>query len=594
LKINNNRILIASLLIFAALYGIFQPAAKVLCQDVLVYYNAKQPGGISYISDRPTSKANNLINKGFIYSSENVKKVEFTPISAFMFEYEMKIYSKNAVSHQELIKIQEEYSNYLREKDPKIYRIAFNKTYDYTIVQAQINNAFFKIVAMLLLLICFYFLKKQRSTYSNKQAVDKRLNYILLFFAAALSMVFKFIIPLAAFLLTLGLLFRYCRKYEKESTFLIKLFSAATIIRLLAVGAMYIFNNIRYGSSLSYLQPDEMFYYHTSDKIAAILASFKWPNLSGIAEVKQYGYNLFGGIVKLLNGEHYFALRFINVIASAIFVILIYDFATRFIKSRKIARLSAVLMCIMPTQIMFSVFALRDVFISMLIFLMISSLFRYYNEGENKITTVMLFIICGIVLWFFRNYAVALVVISSLFYMILKLGERKNIKLYYLLPIMAVMFGAALILLSKVYNISFINMIIDYFKREGVVKYLAGLMLSITNLDFLISAGVSIYSNPASLILRFFYPETLFLIITLPLFVIGVRKLLAENTCEMLSILLLIIGFITIYKIVYGGWFLRTQLQVFPYQYIIISIGFMQVVSQSSEKVRNLMNKYIF
>ena len=137
-------------------------------------------------------------------------------------------------------------------------------------------------------------------------------------------------------------------------------------------------------------------------------------------------------------------------------------------------------------------------------------------------------------------------------------------------------------LITTVYSIDIISMIENYINSLGISNLIKGLFLSIVNLDFLSNTNANLYESVKLIGLRGLYPETLFLIISFPAFIIGIIKGLKVNREFVISILAFIFGLILIYRIEYGGWFLRIQLQTLPYQYLLISLGICKLFGNSN------------
>jgi hypothetical protein len=107
------------------------------------------------------------------------------------------------------------------------------------------------------------------------------------------------------------------------------------------------------------------------------------------------------------------------------------------------------------------------------------------------------------------------------------------------------------------------------------------------NLDFIVNLGGTIYTSTKTIILRILYPDTLFLVVTFPFMILGFANLFKKNQAMAIIIVAMFIAFITIYTVQYGGWFLRIQLQIFPYQYMLISLGIFEMFKNSRFKFIN-------
>ncbi|WP_055666408.1 hypothetical protein [Desnuesiella massiliensis] len=594
-----NKINIIAILILLAIsigYGYLEKRDFITINKIIYYGNTEFNDVIAYDVDGTKIKKINKFNEDFKdnYKKENIEVV-INPISANKYIYEMVIHSKDKLSEEKNSSIINDYTLYVKDKDKDIKFINIINEPEYNFSNKSLNNVFFRALsAIIYLAACFYFISKLG--YKNKKILSDYKLFAIFAALGIVSMVLNFQFLLSISLILLGVLINYAYAHNNEGKFIISAYATAFAIRILAIIAMVVLNLYKFGTKLSYLQPDEMFYYETSNKISLLLYNFKWPDLKGITEVTQYAYNLFAGVVKLLNIESFYSLKIINALISCLFIVMVYDFAMKLFKNKSVARLSAIFMTLMPTMILFSTFALRDIFISMFIFLIFKEVFTI-DIDKRYIISLIKILIYSFILWYLRNYALILIAMIVAFYVVLKLCVRRNINLIYVFIIGIVGLAGALTLASKLYSFSLLKMFINYFRNEGIVKYVTGIVLSITNLDFITNTSASLYSSPKTIILRMFYPETLLLVITLPLFVIGVKEFIKTRKDIAYSLIIMFIGFITIYKLQYGGWFLRTQLQIFPYQYVFISLGLIHVINESNffkqGKGFNLVNRLL-
>lgn len=594
-----NKISIIAILLLLAIsigYGYFEKRDFTTINKVIYYGNTEFDDVISYDVEGTKIKKINKFNEDFKdnYKKENIE-IAINPISANKYIYEMVIHSKNKLSQEKNSSIMDDYILYVKDKDKDIKFINIINESEYNFSNKSLNNVFFRVLSsMIYLAACFYFIAKLG--YKNKKILSDYKFFTTFTALGIVSIVLNFQFLLAISLILLGILVNYAHVHHNEGKFIISAYVVAFAIRILAIMAMVVLNLYKFGTRLSYLQPDEMFYYETSNKISLLLYNFKWPNLKGITEVTQYAYNLFAGVIKLLNIESFYSLKIINALVSCLFIVMVYDFVIKLFKNKSVARLSAIFMTLMPTMILFSTFALRDIFISMFIFLIFKEVFTIDMDKRYVISFIKIFIY-SFILWYLRNYALILIAMIVAFYVVLKLCVRRNINLIYVFIVGIVGLAGALTLASKLYSFSLLKMFMNYFKNEGIVKYVTGILLSITNLDFITNTSATLYSSPKTIILRMFYPETLLLVITLPLFVIGVKEFIKTRKDIAYSLIIMFIGFITIYKLQYGGWFLRTQLQIFPYQYVFISLGLIHIINESDflkqGKGLNLVNRLL-
>lgn len=590
-----NILIMALVIIISILFGYLHGRNYSYLNRVVLYtVDTKDEGIVSYDTSngRVGIKEINIINKNFEkkYKSKNLS-INIRPISANKFTFEMTINSKNSISKDDINDIGKDYVSYVKGNSEYIKFIDIVSDEEFNVSSDKYSDILFSGITSVLYILSFLLLLYHLPNEVLSLINNNKFKIVFLVLSVVSSLMnFQFLLAVIFAILTPCL--TKINIFKNEKLFLLKISATAFLVRLIAVFSMVVFNFYRYGSKFSYLQPDEMFYYDTGDKIANLLYSLKIPDLRVITEVKQYAYNLFAGIVTVLNKESFYSLKIINALICVLIIIFLYSSVINIFNNISAAKLSTILAAFMPTMILFSTFAIRDIFIALFIFLLFDEIVNF-RISEKSFSRLLRIILYSVSLWYLRNYALMLIVIIGIFYAAFKVCIKFNVKILYVIIIGAVALYLSLKLASKFYTFSLINLFANYFKREGIIRYASGILLSITNLDFLTNTSASLYTSSKSLLLRFLYPETLFLIISLPVFVIGILKAIKKRKDYTYTVLLLFVGFITIYKLQYGGWFLRTQLQIFPFQYIFISLGIIEILGESDILKKNVVFKVV-
>lgn len=417
----------------------------------------------------------------------------------------------------------------------------------------------------------------------NRTGVRNRLVYALVFFLSAAGLAFNFLFILTIFNISVLLVLGMMERNREDAKYIAGLFSAAVLLRVLGTALMLAYNSYSFHSLFSYVQPDEINYYNTAVRISSNFLSGSIPNVEQIVGFKQYGYNLMLAAVNLINGEVFFASKAVNILVSSFAALLTYLFAKEFFGT-KAAKISGIIICLMPTMIVFSAYTLRDMIIVLLIMVVL-----YLTMRKEKLTaaSALLLLASVVSLWYLRNYSVLIAVMAVILYKVLAFADKKRINPLIVACVLAsgafIFFEIALKVYShnNTFNMIVGNMFV-YFHDTGIPRFIGEFLLSLVNLDFLVNSGAATYG--AGTFLRMFYPDTLFLIVTFPFFVLGIARGFKTNRALTISLLLLFPLFIVLYKIYYGGWFLRTQTQVLPIQAAFISLGIMDVFGERYDK----------
>lgn len=571
-KLNNKKILS---LLFIVLIGMSIISGVFLKRDnyKLVFinmYNINNDKITSNISEFNKKDINNF-NKEF---SENNEGIKIYPTSAKKLSYIMKIDTKHDYDN-----LTEKYSDFIKQKDLSISIVDFYDRNDYG-EPKNIVWIISNVIAMCIFIFSYI--------YAFKQIPDEKKNIIYMISAliiGGISSALGYGITTSIIFVFIGLFFNLY--YKKDNKFLAYIVLAGIAFRLIGIFVMTMYNIITTGNVISYFQPDEMFYYYTSSEIYLFLAAGKWPNFMAITGIKQYAYNAIVAFIELLNKDVLLTSKLLNCLVSTIFIVVVYNFIMRLMNNKRIAKITAILIAFIPSFVLFSSFLLRDIIISVLMFLILDEIVIVYDDHKRwKKSMIKIFVGIGI-LWYLRNYTTLMIVGLGLLYIILRFLEKKNknILVYtILLCILLIPFG---MITSRIYGFNVVSSIINYIKGLGIVEYLTGLVCSFMNLDFITNMAGTNYTVK-TLILRIFYPDTLFLILTAPFYVLGIKSFYKKNKSFTIITILMAIGFITIYKFEYGGWFIRTQLQIFAYQYIFISAGIYEVIKDKKFKGRLL------
>ncbi len=614
------KLLVCIILLLPLILGIITPKKYLKEMEVRFYYSPNYK--VSNSVDKSLLKTINSLNTTFekSYSDKNLS-VDITPISGGENQYKISIQSHNYIDDNTTNKIYSTFKDILLEKIPELYHVSHIENNDYLYISSNINNIIWNYIKTLVLIISSLLLVSLLN--SEKKSLINKRNVIIYAIFFILSTLLNLSLMMSAILFTASLIYHYSKKLNIKDN-IVKLLILAISIRLIIGIALMALNLFKYGSIYSYLQPDEIFYYSSGDTIGNYLRNFSWPDLKAITGVDQYGYNLFLGFINALTGKDFFiTVKIINVCFSLILIPITYDLSfsitenkqvsnlTTIIMSimptfalfsnfalsipitydlsfsitenKQVSNLTTIIMSIMPTFALFSNFALRDILISLCMCIIILQTIKLNKYGLKRNFSNIFILFLGVVsLWFLRKFAALILIGICIFYTILKLSNRKKISIMITLSTIFLSVALVLRLITTVYSIDIISMIENYINSLGISNLIKGLFLSIVNLDFLSNTNANLYESVKLIGLRGLYPETLFLIISFPAFIIGIIKGLKVNREFVISILAFIFGLILIYRIEYGGWFLRIQLQTLPYQYLLISLGICKLFGNSN------------
>ncbi|GKX68068.1 hypothetical protein [Inconstantimicrobium mannanitabidum] len=583
-KINNLRLYCITYIILIFLSIIFGYLIKNRVYQIEEFklYNINEDkitSDISFVGAKQLNEANSRFK-----SSIGDIHINIYPVSAQDHFYRMNISSKNILSEQDIKGINEEYTKYIKNDVKEISLVSFKAISKDAIASKAVDiikNIFN--VSIVFFSFC-YLISKLDMNKCKKYANEKVLN-VIGGILAILTILIGYSITLSIMLIVLGLFFKYKKENNK---FLAITFLSAFVIRIVTLVGMVIVSKVKSGIGMSYFQPDEIFYYWTGNQIYTSLAKGIWPNLAAIVENNQYGYNLFMGLVELFNKEIFFTAKLINCLVSSMLIPLTYRCTIRLFNDKRVAKVTTLILVVVPTFILFSTYALRDMFITILILLIFYEVIEVMETKRNIFSTVFKVCIFSIMLVTLRIYAAIMITAIWILYLILRFFEKreKNIIIIFLISLLLLIPVEKLA--SHFYGFNIFNTFVSYFTNLGVIKYFTGLICSLVNLDFLTNIGGAVYSGK-TIIIRMFYPDTVLLVLSAPLFVMGIVAAYKKNKSATIVLILLAIGFITVYKFQYGGWFLRTQLQIFVFQYMFIALGFSKFIGN-----KHLTGKFKF
>jgi hypothetical protein len=551
-------------------------------------YTVDRENNVSDGVDRNILKKINILNEDFSKAYKEDFKINVLAEEGVNFKYRIRFTSRNEVSNQKMNQVYLDYTKMLKDNNI-IFHISSLEDHNIVYTNIRLHTVTINIIQAILYIVLIVYLCKKVKLGGISE--DKFLIISAIIFS--ISLIFNLFVALLAAGISYIIISNITRKYEKYKTTITRFVIAALAVRIAITILMLAYNYYKYRTFLSYSQTDEIFYYSTSDYIYQALVNFTWPNLYAITGIDQYGYNLFMGVVKFINhGDIFLSIKIINIAVSTVFVVLLFKFVYDITENYSIAKVSAIMMAVMPTFAVFTSFALRDILISINIFLILYEAILI-NKWKNKVFNSILCVFLVISLWYLRRYALLLTIMLIALYVVIRFFVRRKVNIIVILGVLLLLGGGLITVASKLYAFNIFNMLKSYIFSQGILSFLSGIILSLVNLDFLINSGTSLYTSVRSLVFRALYPETLFLIISFPIMCLGFVKALKKDIGLVITTLTMFVGFITIYKMQYGGWFLRTQLQIFPFQYMFISWGLVALIYESDSKLAKKIRKVI-
>ncbi|GKU26915.1 hypothetical protein [Clostridium folliculivorans] len=589
-KINYKYRLILCIIVISILSVLVGALKKNDVEQYKVFklYSIDADNNVSDSVDKAVLKKLNILNKNFSQSYKGNFKIDVLPAEGINSRYRIMFTSEGGLDGQAMSKVYDDYANMLKNSSV-VFHISPIEYDNVEYTNIKLHSTLISIVQAVLYSLVLLFLYRIIKPLNINENILGALS-IVVFLVSTVFNLFAAVLAVGIAVIIFHNIINKTKEYKKT---LIKLSVLALVVRVLVTIAMLMYNYYKYSTLFSYSQTDEIFYYSSSDYIYQSLVNFAWPNLKAITGIDQYGYNLFMGVVKLINhGDIFISVKIINILVSVIFVLLIFKFVYSVTENYDVAKISALMMAVMPTFAVFSSFALRDIFISIIIFLILYEVILM-NKSTNKIRNIVICFFLMIALWYLRHYALLLVLMLVALYVVIGFLRSKRINIIAILVSMLVLAVGLVVVASKIYALNIFIMLKFYVESQGILKFLSGIILSIVNLDFLINSGETIYKSTKSLILRIIYPETIFLILSFPIMCLGFIKGLKKDISFVITIIVMFVGFIAIYKMQYGGWFLRTQLQIFPFQYMFIAWGLVTMVDDSDSRLARTVKKLI-
>lgn len=406
--------------------------------------------------------------------------------------------------------------------------------------------------------------------------------------------VFTFL-PGAFFVIILFLASIFFIKYNcrESEDFLIKIFLIGFLIRILLCFCDYFFGILgSYGGPDT--QPDALIYNGNAFYIANIIKGshpfyfIKEPFVNSSLQVayQMYGGNLppfgiyqYGFYVHLLGviyawlGYAPLAIKFLNSLLGCLSAFLVYKISKVLIKSELVAKISFVAAIFFPSLIYWSVTMLQDALVNFLFLAYIYTLL--IGIMENKKTFFVISLAVAVLFSFLKTKLAAMVIASLLLVLFLTFLKR----LFKIRILTRIFLLFCLIILTITLIHSFGVKVLDILK-ENIVLIFNYHKVSATdygsassyrlykdfiyNFDvldikyfmdisiiFSIFKGVTFYflspfvwempyEHPMLLI---FYPQTIFMFLTLPFLFLGILNLLLKNTLPTLIVVMMVIIF---------------------------------------------------
>jgi hypothetical protein len=545
-----------------------------------IYFLDNTQNQIEQVNPNHIKSINNY-NEEFERKYRNLK---VSPENSKEYFFRIEIRDKQPISEERLDKIYEDYKSGL--KNIGVFFVSRQDHISEDMTNVKGKSIFYSLITAVIFILSLIFL--ENSLDSNDYLIGrKNIIYIGVGLGYLVALFYNFVVILIGFFIVFGIINRIINRNIDRKKSLIILLKISIIIKIAILIVFNLFNYLKYGTLLNYTQPDELFYYSTADYIYERMINFSQLRILEITGgVKQFGYNIFLGILKVLNnGEIIITAKIINSLIGLMFIFIIYEFVYKLLKNHVVAILTSYMMATLLTFSIFSSIALRDVLLSLLICLILKEVVI----EKNKITFSKLFkiIIFSICLCSLRIFVFMIIALLLMLYKVIEYSRRKSLNLFLVILTLFMVAVLFVILASKFYKFNLIDFIYPYIKRVGLLGYIKGLILSSVNLDFIVNLGGTIYTSTKTIILRILYPDTLFLVVTFPFMILGFANLFKKNQAMAIIIVAMFIAFITIYTVQYGGWFLRIQLQIFPYQYMLISLGIFEMFKNSRFKFIN-------
>ncbi|WP_160677799.1 hypothetical protein [Clostridium sp. C8-1-8] len=517
------------------------------------------------------------------------KNILISPENSKEYIYRMEVKSKNN-EYKNLNTIYEEYRNDLMKQGA--FFISNNNFINEDMTNIKIKNIVFNLIMGIIFIFAVSFFENVIRNTRYMAIKEKYLNIILSLLYFISSMI-KVSVVLTAILISIGIIANIIKRNIDKKQQLLLLLKVSIIFKLVAIIGFNLINYIKYRTLYNYTQPDELFYYSTADYLYQRILNLSHLRILELTNGnRQFGYNLFLGLLKVLNnGDILISAKVVNLLIGLVFIFIMYEFSYKLLREHKVAIMTSYMMAILLTFSLFSSIALRDVLLSLLICLLLKEII--IENDKYTIKKLVRIIVISIALCSLRIFVFMIIAILLALYKTVQYGRKRSISSVFTALCLVSLAFIFIILASRFYRVSMFDFMYPYIKRVGLLGYIKGLVLSSVNLDFIVNIGGTIYTSPKAVILRMLYPDTLFLIITFPFMILGFFSLFRRVKDISVIVVIMFVSLITIYTIQYGGWFLRIQLQIFPYQYMVISLGIFEVFKNVRFKFIDRFKSYM-
>lgn len=218
----------------------------------------------------------------------------------------------------------------------------------------------------------------------------------------------------------------YSKKWKDLPTkaFEKKVFLTALGLRVFWVIFSYFYYKIKTGIPFEFDPADALFYYEESNWLRHESLSKIWYYMVTSQEtVSDSGYLIYLGIIQKIVGYSIITVRLVKAALSAFTCILLYRLTTRTL-GEKVGRLACIFAAFMPNLIIYCGMHLKE---TEMIFFLIAFLERSDNLIRNKkysFGTIILPLLLGIYLFFFRTALGAVAVLSLITALLFLPGQK--------------------------------------------------------------------------------------------------------------------------------------------------------------------------
>ena len=249
----------------------------------------------------------------------------------------------------------------------------------------------------------------------------------ILYFSYAIPfefMIFGFVEVITFFVLST----LYSKKWKElpDKKFEKNVFLIAFGLRIVWVIFSYFFYKAKTGIPFEFEAGDSLYYYEESDWLRHESIAKIWYYMVTIQKsVSDSGYIIYLSILQKLVGYYIIPVRLVKAALSAYTCVLLYRLANRTF-GEKISRLACIFSVFMPNLIIYCGMHLKE---TEMIFLLIAFLERSDNLIRNKKYTfgaIILPLLLGISLFFFRTALGAVAVLSVITALIFLPGQKIN------------------------------------------------------------------------------------------------------------------------------------------------------------------------